>query len=56
MIEPIGDYFICGIDETKQKVGLGILPFNFESHTYKSKICIKSLLDAFKGIQKKSEI
>lgn len=55
-VEPIGDYCISGIDGTKHKVDMVILPFNFENQTYKSKFCVKPLLDAFKDIEEESGI
>ena len=56
IVEPVGDYCISGIDGTKHEVDVITLPFNFEGHTYKSKFCVKPLLDAFKGIEEESGI
>ena len=56
IVESIGDYYISGIDGTKHKVDVIILPFNFESQEYKPKFCVKPLLDAFKGIEIESGI
>lgn len=50
IVEPIGDYCISGIDGTKHKVDVVILPFNFEGYTYKPKFCVQQLSDAFKEI------
>lgn len=55
-VEPIGDYYISGIDGTKHKVDVITLPFNFEGHTYKSKFCVQPLLNAFKSIEEESGI
>lgn len=56
IVEPIGDYCISGIDGTKHKVDVIILPFNFECYTYKSKFCVQPLSDAFKDIEEESGI
>ncbi len=56
IVEPIGDYSINGIDGTMHKVDMITLPFTFEGLTYKPKFCVKSLLDAFKGIEIESGI
>ena len=54
---PVGDYNVSGIDGTKQKVDIVILPFNFEGKAYRPKFCVKPLLlDAFKGIEAESGI
>lgn len=54
--EPVGDYFISGIEGTKHKVDMITLPFNFEGQVYKPKFCVRPLLDAFSGIEKESGI
>ena len=56
IVEPIGDYCISGIDGTKRKADVVILPFNFEGYTYKPKFCVQPLSDAFKGIEENSGI
>ena len=56
IVESIGDYSINGIDGTMHKVDVITLPFTFEGLTYKPKFCVKSLLDAFKGIEIESGI
>lgn len=56
IVEPIGDYYICGIDGTRHKVDVIVLPFNFEGHTYKTKFCVQPLSDAFKEIEEDSGI
>lgn len=56
IVEPIGDYYISGIDGTRYKVDMVILPFNFEGYTYKPKFCVQPLSDAFKGIEEDSGI
>ena len=56
IVAPIGDYCISGIDGTKHKVDVIILPFNFESQEYKSMFCVKPLLDAFRAIEIESGI
>lgn len=56
IVEPVGDYYISGIEGTKHKVEMIILPFNFEGQIYKPKFCVKPLLDAFKSIQEESGI
>lgn len=56
IVEPVGDYFISGIEGTKHKVDMIILPFNFEGLVYKAKFCVRPLLDAFSGIEKESDI
>lgn len=56
IIAPIGDYCISGIDGTKHKVDVIILPFNFEGYTYETKFCVQPLSDAFKEIEEDSGI
>lgn len=56
IIEPVGDYYISGIEGTKHKVDMITLPFTFEGQVYKPKFCVKPLLDAFKGIEDESGI
>lgn len=56
IVEPVGNYYISGIEGTKHKVDMITLPFTFEGHTYKPKFCVKPLLDAFKGIEDDSGI
>lgn len=56
IVEPVGDYYISGIEGTKHKVDMIILPFNFEGQVYKPKFCVKPLLDTFKGIEDESGI
>ncbi len=56
IVEPVGDYYINGIEGTKHKVEMITLPFTFEGQTYKPKFCVKPLLDAFKGIEDESGI
>lgn len=56
IVESIGDYCISGIDGTKHKVDVITLPFKFEGQIYKSRFCVKPLLDAFKDIEKESGI
>lgn len=56
IVEPAGDFYISGIEGTKHKVDMIILPFNFEGQLYKPKFCVKPLLDAFSGIEKESGI
>lgn len=56
IVEPVGDYFISGIEGTKHKVDMIILPFNFEGQIYKPKFCVKPLLDAFSCIEQESGI
>ena len=54
--ESIGDYYISGIDGSRHKVDVIILPFNFEGYTYKPKLCVQPLSDAFKEIEEDSGI
>lgn len=56
IVELVGDYYVSGIEGTKHKVDMIILPFNFEGQIYKPKFCVKPLLDAFSGIEKESGI
>lgn len=56
IVELVGDYCISGIEGTKHKVDMIILPFNFEGQIYRPKFCVKPLLDAFKGIEDESGI
>lgn len=56
IVEPVGDYYINGIEGTEHKVEMITLPFTFEGQTYKPKFCVKPLLDAFKGIEDESGI
>lgn len=56
IVEPVGDYYINGIEGTKHKVDMITLPFTFEGQTYKPKFCVKPLLNAFKGIEDESGI
>ena len=56
IVEPVGDYYISGIEGTKHKVDIVTLPFNFEGQVYKPKFCVKPLLDAFKSIEDESGI
>lgn len=56
IVEPVGDYYISGIEGTKHKVDMITLPFNFEGQVYKPKFCVKPLLDTFKGIEDESGI
>ena len=56
IVEPIGDYCISGIDGTKHKVDVVILPVNFEGYTYETKFCVQPLSDAFKEIEEDSGI
>lgn len=56
IITPVGNYCISGIDGTRYKVDVIILPFNFEGYTYKTKFCVQPLSDAFKGIEEESGI
>lgn len=56
IVEPIGCYCISGIDGTKHKVDVIILPFNFKCYTYKSKFCVHPLSDAFKDIEEENGI
>lgn len=56
IVEPVGDYYINGIEGTEHKVDMITLPFTFEGQTYKPKFCVKPLLDAFKGIEDESGI
>ena len=50
IVEPVGDYYINGIEGSKHKVDMITLPFIFEGQMYKPKFCVKPLLDAFKSI------
>ena len=50
IVEPVGDYYISGIEGTKHKVDMVALPFTFEGQVYKPKFCVRPLLDTFKGI------
>ncbi|SDI81422.1 hypothetical protein [Bacteroides ovatus] len=56
IVEPVGDYYINGIEGSKHKVDMITLPFNFEGQIYRPKFCVKPLLDAFKGIEDESGI
>ena len=56
IVEPVGDYYINGIEGTKHKVEMITLPFTFEGQTYKPNFCVKPLLNAFKGIEDESGI
>lgn len=56
IITPVGDYNISGIDGTKHKVDVIMLPFYFEGKTYKTKFCVQPLSDAFKSIEEDSGI
>lgn len=56
IVELVGDYHVSGIEGTKHKVDMITLPFIFEGQVYKSKFCVKPLLDAFSGIEKESGI
>ena len=40
IVEPVGDYYISGIEGTKHKVDMVALPFTFEGQVYKPKICV----------------
>ena len=51
IVESIGDYCISGIDGTKHKVDVVILPFNFEGYTYETKFCVQPLSNVFKDIE-----
>lgn len=51
IVTPAGDYYVSGIDGTKQKVDVVILPFNFEGQTYRPNFCVKPLLETFKDIE-----
>lgn len=56
IVEPVGDYYVSGIEGTKHKVDIITLPFTFEGQVYKPKLCVKPLLDAFKGIEDENGI
>ena len=56
IVEPVGDYYISGIEGTKHKVDMVALPFTFEGQVYKPKFCVRPLLDTFKGIEDESGI
>lgn len=56
IVEPVGDYYISGIEGTKHKVDMITLPFNFEGQIYKPKFCVRPLLDAFKSIEEENGI
>ena len=56
IVEPVGDYYINGIEGSKHKVDMITLPFIFEGQIYKPKFCVKPLLDAFKSIEDESGI
>lgn len=56
IVEPVGDYYISGIEGTKHKVDIITLPFNFEGQAYKPKFCVRPLLDAFKSIEEENGI
>lgn len=56
IVEPVGDYYINGIEGTEHKVDMITLAFTFEGQTYKPKFCVKPLLDAFKGIEDESGV
>ena len=56
IVEPVGDYYINGIEGSKHKVDMITLPFIFEGQMYKPKFCVKPLLDAFKSIEDESGI
>ena len=56
IVESIGDYCISGIDGTKHKVDVVILPFNFEGYTYETKFCVQPLSNVFKDIEEESGI
>ena len=56
IVEPVGDYYVSGIEGTKHKVDMITLPLTFEGQVYKPKFCVKPLLDTFKGIKDESGI
>lgn len=56
IVEPVGDYYISGIEGTKHKVDIVTLSFNFEGQIYKPKFCVTPLLDAFKSIEEENGI
>ena len=56
IVEPVGDYYINGIEGSKHEVDMITLPFIFEGQMYKPKFCVKPLLDAFKSIEDESGI
>lgn len=56
IVEPVGDYYVSGIEGTKHKVDMITLPFTFEGQVYKPKFCVKPLLDTFKCIEDESGI
>ena len=56
IVEPVGDYYINGIEGSKHKGDMITLPFIFEGQMYKPKFCVKPLLDAFKSIEDESGI
>ena len=55
-VTPIGKYFINGIDGTKHKVEVIVLPFIIEGKMYEQRFCVKSLLEAFNDIEKECGI
>ena len=56
IVDPVGDYYVSGIEGTKHKVDMITLPFTFEGQVYKPIFCVKPLLDTFKDIENESGI
>lgn len=56
IVKPVDEYYINGIEGTKHKVDIVILPFSFEDRLYNQKFCIKPLLEVFKDIERESGI
>ena len=56
IVDPVGDYYVSGIEGNKHKVDMITLPFTFEGQVYKPMFCVKPLLDTFKGIEDESGI
>lgn len=56
IVEPIGEYFVNGIDGTKHKVDIIVIPLMIEGQIYKQKFCVSSLLEAFRDIENENGI
>lgn len=56
IVEPIGEYFVNGIDGTKHKVDTIVIPLMIEGQIYNQKFCVKPLLEAFEDIEKECGI
>lgn len=56
IVKPVGEYYINGIDGTKHKVDVVVIPLKIEEKIFKQNFCVKPLLEAFKNIEKECGI